>query len=394
MDRKQIQIDIENKLKAYKKSKSGKSNPLELTDFLTMVAPLYDLYSATTNGDKAYYKWTKKNDKLNKPNFNWNEYFENPKPISYKSTTRVTGIEKIDVRGLPNFKDDFIEVNQTAPSGYMLPSFDFINIPYSKFTDKGEGYRVALELFGLYENDSIKPDIIPLISSYRDTLFVQLNRQIEEINRINSEISDVLKVYYYESENSLNKKYSESNSEDEKQNIADDRIKILTELKNFFKIPILGGAGSDIIKASWLKRFKTNTYVSNHIIESTLYGIDLLTVNRDPILNMSVEIAKKITPLESILEDAFLNNKIRAHKDYLKENLTQAEIIQKAHELRDNGMNVLNMFHEMKKWLLTELGFTNDELVYNFGFRFHEHEDAHTTFSRFVNKNRLKHNKE
>lgn len=312
MDKNEIQKDIERKMNAFDKIRVGKRKSVSFTDMF----PLAKIYSCTTNGDKAYYKWSRLNDKLNKPDFNWSNYFEIPEPISYKSTLRVTGKEKIDVRNFKQYDQDYIETNKTEPSGYMMPVFVFINIPYSKYTDKGDAYKKSLELFELSENESIAPQKIPLLSSYRDTLLTQLERQAKEINRINIEIANVLKVYYYESDRATLKGDSGDCTEEEINKRVNDRREILRNLKNFFQIPILGGAGSDIIMASWIKKFEENNYVSPHIIESTQYGIELLSEKRDPILKMAVEIAKKITPLESILEDAFLSDRIKSKKEF------------------------------------------------------------------------------
>lgn len=79
-------------------------------------------------------------------------------------------------------------------------------------------------------------------------------------------------------------------------------------------------------------------------------------------------------------------------KKDIRDRLKRKEIIKKAHDLKNNGMSVENMFHEVKSWLLDELKFTNDELQHKYGFKFHDHEEAHHTFNKFVNKNRFENN--
>ena len=71
-----------------------------------------------------------------------------------------------------------------------------------------------------------------------------------------------------------------------------------------------------------------------------------------------------------------------------KDKITREEILDKAHELKKNGMKDEPLFDHFKKWLFNDLGFTNPELKQRFNFELHEHEEAHKTFSRFVNKNR------
>ena len=360
-------------------------------------AKLGDKYSYTSTNGGIYYHWNESNDrKLNKPDFNWNAYFDIPEPINYKSSQRPTGkTEKIQFPGSkkngiePVFKD----IPQTEPTGYLTPRFKFINIQINKYGFKGDDYNKALETFGIDENETIPPDKLPVISNYRDTLLKQLHRQAEQLNELNRQIANVLKVYYYESEQAILKGNVDEYSDKEIGKRVKDRSNILRNIRNLFEALILSGAKSDLIdRHSMLEKLKKNKYISEHLIDSTIHGVITLSKKKDPLINMAVQLAYKINPLESILEDAFLNDRIRPNKEYLKENISKGEIIQKAHDLKENGMKVENMFQEMKKWLITELGFSNNELQYKFGFRFHEHEEAHHTFNKFVNKNRFKHN--
>jgi len=350
-------------------------------------------YSYTIGNGGFYYHWNKSNDrKLNNPDFNWNGYFDIPEPINYKSSHRPTGkTEKVQFPGSKKHGIEPVikEIPQSEPTGYLTPRFRFINIQINRYGFKGDEYKQALETFGISENGTIPPEKLPVISNYRDTLLKQLQRQAEQINELNRQIANVLKVYYYESEQAILK----GDSDDYPDQRVKDRNKVLRDIRNLFETLILRGAKTDLIERhSMLEKLKTNKYISDQLIDATIHGILTLSQKKDPLINMAIQLSHKINPLESVLEDAILSDRIKPNKEYLKENLSKGEIIQKAHDLKENGMKVEDMFNEMKNWLITELEFSNDELQYRFGFRFHEHGEAHDTFNKFVNKNRFKHN--
>ena len=330
-------------------------------------AQLGNKYSYTFVNGGIYYYWNKSNDKeLIKPGFNWSGYLNIPEPISFKS--------------------------KNTKIGYLTPRFDFISVQFNRYDYKGDQYRSVLELFGLKEESIIPPEKVPLISNYRDTLLKQLKRQEKEITKFDVQIANILKVYYYETEQATFSNL-ENESEKEQRIRVTNWGEILHNIKGLFQSLITKGASSELTKNHWrLKELRKNKYISEHLIYATIHGVLTLSKKKDPLIDMAVHLAHKINPLESILEDAFLSDRIKPNIEYLKENLSKGEIIQKAHNLKENGMKVENMFHEMKRWLITELDFSNDELQYRFGFRFHEHEEAHDTFNKFVNKNRFKHN--
>lgn len=352
-------------------------------------------YTYTSAGGFIYYHWNKSNDRQLIPmGYNWSGDFDIPEPIYFESSHRSTGkLKKVEFPAVKELNQEkrTVEFPQTKPTGYLTPRFSFINAQFFIYDNKGDEYERALELFDIKEEETISPDKIPLISNYMGALHNQLNRQAQELTNLNRQIANVLKVYYYESEQlALNN--LKNISIEERKRKGNDWGDISHNVKSLFQSLVTKGASSELIETHWmLEELKNNSYVSEHLIEATIHGILTLSKKKDPLINMAIQLAYKINPLESILEDAFLNNRIRANKDYLKENLTRVEIIQKAHDLKDNGMSVEKMFIEIKKWLQTDLGLNNEELQYRFGFQLHTNEIAHDSFNRFVNENRHKH---
>lgn len=76
-----------------------------------------------------------------------------------------------------------------------------------------------------------------------------------------------------------------------------------------------------------------------------------------------------------------------------RETLRKVNIVDKGLSLKEDGMKDMPLFKLMKKWLLDDLKFTNEELESRFGFYFHDHEDGYKTFNRFLNNRKNKRNK-
>lgn len=165
----------------------------------------------------------------------------------------------------------------------------------------------------MIENGTIPPEKLPLLSNYRDTLLIQLKRQAKEINRINTEIANVLKVYYYESDRATLKGVPDDYSDEEIDKRVKDRSHVLRNIRNLFEALILSGAKTELIEShSMLEKLKENKYISEHLIDATIHGILTLSKKKDPLIDMAVQLAYKINPLESILEDAFLHDRVKS----------------------------------------------------------------------------------
>lgn len=82
--------------------------------------------------------------------------------------------------------------------------------------------------------------------------------------------------------------------------------------------------------------------------------------------------------LESLLESEYSER-----PDDIKKKLNRDDIFKKASSLKENGMNVNPMFEEIKKWLIDDLGFTEEEIKKRYNISLNNPQ----SFNRVVNKN-------
>src|SRR5690625_6741555 len=112
-------------------------------------------------------------------------------------------------------------------------------------------------------------------------------------------------------------------SDEEIEQRGKDRSNVLRNIRNLFDILILSGAKTDLIERhSMLEKLKENKYISEHLIDATIHGVLTLSKKKDPIIDMAVQLAHKINPLESILEDAFLSDRIKSKIQFRSEEHT------------------------------------------------------------------------
>jgi hypothetical protein len=271
-----------------------------------------DKYSYTVGKYGLYYKWNTDKEKEFKPGFNWNGVFKMKDSISFKSTIRATGEkEKRD------FGDRIIEIPITEPTGYLRQEFNFINKLFYNYSRNTDEYKNLLQVFSLVEMENIKPEVIPLISGYRDALMIQINRQVKAVGKLNSEIIEVLKVFYFEGE----KETLKGNTSDYTTEELTLRGHYFTEknhqIKLFVEVLIAPGAKSDLIENHGLtNKMLNHSYLGDDITQPTLNGIITLTKQRDPLLIVSAKLASTVTALDSILEDIFLNDRVKSNEQY------------------------------------------------------------------------------
>lgn len=366
MDEKKIISDIEKKIEAHKSGdeapKSGiQLPPIGYKQFGNSI-DLGNKYSITIGNNRVFLKWNEENqtDSHNDNNFNWSNCFEIPDTFTYKSTNLKT------------------EANKIEKTGYLIPHFNNINSSFTKLD-----YIELLAHLSIKPNQSIEFDKISNIKIYRDMVEKQLLRQVKVIASLNLEIVRVLKVFYYHVETELQ---IGNNSLPINQKLWSD---FTVDLKELFQTLLVIDV-ENFIDTQWEKFFTENSTVPKYIRKTTRNGLITILENKKPIKIIAEKLAGKLFIIESILEDAFLNSKLKSEDQiliHLKDQVSKKDIVQKANTLKVNGMSVEDMFNEIKKWLLTDLGFTNSELQYRFGFRFHEHEEAHHTFNKFVNDN-------
>ncbi len=245
----------------------------------------YEKYSIHIVGGKPHYSWQPINDKLIKnPEFNWNNYFELPEKINYRSSHRKTG--KIINDKIGNRP---VSYSETEKTGYQRPVFRFISIHISS-----DEFDECLSRFNLKIGEEIEFTQMPVITSYRDSLLDQMKRQAVEINKLNQQLADALKVYYFETEQANNGQINDH---------IRDIYRIFLVLK--------GGIDSKQLKDIWIfDAIRSNPDITDHLKEATIHGISHLCEKKDPLLKIAEKLAKEIYVLESVIEDKFLNNKV------------------------------------------------------------------------------------
>jgi len=334
-------------------------------------AELGDKYDFFNMNGIIYYRWTERNEKQIKPNFKWSNCFKTPDSITYKSTKKRTGRRRKISIG--EYRKDFPE---TEPTGYLMPRFKTINGYFYTYDYRETAYKDVLRMFGLKESTLIPVDRIPSISAYRDTLLVQLERQLLEIEKMNREIADVLKVYYREAEISIMWKNEEDLREEEKRKRAGDFSEIIRNIRHLYQDAIVNGWKLKTLDEHFLITNLYNDYLSHHIIDATKQGVLYLVQKKEPIAKVAAELATKLNPLESILQDALMNDEVSTTREYISKEKPHPSTVDERFQSLKEERGVKEAFYTLKEQLEEE-GWNPQD----YGLR-----DDPDNFNRAVNK--------
>ncbi len=333
----------------------------------------------------CYFSWSNKNYTNESFSSSFDEIFTSPKEVSFRSS--YWDDDKIRVEKFPH--REFERNRKLRKTGYVLPHFDFIDFPL-RSESKSENYSKILKQFDLDKSLEIPPEKVPVLNAYKNTLFTQIERQIEALKTINNSIKNIIKVAVFEGTKLYDqKKQSVSGKELYKLNSINQHS--IEKLNQVFS-NICKGASSSSVRESlneyinFHKCFPFQNIAPDFLYESTKFGVlyHLDKKDREVIIEVSLRLILDVYALESILQDAFLNNKIKTSLEYEKQSLTKDIILQKGNELKEAGMKVENVFEKIKSWLFDELNFDNKELKTRFGFKLHEHESAHESFNKLL----------
>src|SRR5690625_6817143 len=106
------------------------------------------------------------------------------------------------------------------------------------------------------------------------------------MNEWKREIANVLKVYYYESEQAILKGNADEYSDEEIEQRVKDRSNVLRNIRNLFDILILSGAKTDLIERhSMLEKLKENKYISEHLIDDNIHWFLNISNKKNQIIN-------------------------------------------------------------------------------------------------------------
>lgn len=278
-----------------------------------------------TQNDYFILLWRERCNKFYKANMDWDAVFPMSDAMQYQST-----------------------LDTERPTGYIMPIFklDYTN---HQIVSK-EAYKIALNLFDIEEKSKISPKEYTEIGNYRDVLFGQLERQINEVQNIHRDLIDVLKVYYFEFERAIIIEKLKEQSKEQVE-IFDNLWEYLKNwlthiLKNHIQagdsLEKLEQENKDIYYDYYSSPTTINQYVSryihitdnfvlynnklidNELLDSLYTGFTEIMKVRERVLETTRSFVSKIAPLESILEDYFLNQKIKSVEEYsVNESLKQ-----------------------------------------------------------------------
>lgn len=234
-----------------------------------------ELYRYKWVGEKIYPLW-KENNGVDK---NWIEIFQIRDPIQFIAS-----------------EERFLGYSESEGSGYVRPYFRFIDQRILAVSERLVDYKRMVGNFNLM---APKEELLNKVSSYRDKLFTQIERQSDKVDEINSEILNLLKVIFHEAVISL-KEETDTGRFDANQ---------FPELRLFGRDSILRGANLEMAKSNWVSVVEElDAFISKNLIESTTAGLNALLKKRESYLKMAEDLARDILPLETIIEQVIIGN--------------------------------------------------------------------------------------
>jgi hypothetical protein len=235
-------------------------------------------------GDQFYCVWNDENG-IDK---NWPDIFGVNEPIQFIASD-----------------ERFFGQENSAGSGYVRPYFRFLNKRILAVSESLGDYK---RMIGKFDLKAPKVDLLNNVSSYRDKLFTQIERQSNKAHEINSEILNLLKVVFYESELSLREETGNGGID----------VNLFPKLRFFGRDEILGGADLEIAKTNWESVVEElDAFISTDLIDSTTAGLKALLSKREPLLRMAEDLARDIMPLETIIEQIIVGKEF-SEIDYLR----------------------------------------------------------------------------
>lgn len=265
-------------------------------------AILSDQYYFEQVDDILYYYWSDRKNGRFDCSFDIN--FDIPAPIINKSSLEYQELDaKMD---FPEFASEGIYpsfmVKRSEETGYVRPSYPFLDSIYDEYNLQKEAYEKTLELLGFKSESIISAQEVIVLNSFRTSLLTQLERQAEVVNSFNDEIASIFKVYFYELD---------------KHDIPNDIISSpVYFFEIFFELDLLGGNYSSLID---LRTFEihTKSEIVNHIVDTSVQGISALLKKRDKYISVAVKLSRTVDALEAIFEKAILGDRLLTPKEYL-----------------------------------------------------------------------------
>lgn len=263
-------------------------------------------YSSRLADGGHFLGWQDRNDE----HTNWENFFELPEPI--ESSTPGNPSSRLTDNILQ--KNGALQQQSDNQTGFVRPLFRFISMRLISVEESKEDYR---RVAGQFDLSSSPIDLIGQMSAYRNALFLQVQRQATEAWRINQEIAEVLKVFYYQTGQGVNNLPKVELAE----KLRSDRPLVFYEIRQLFDEAIVGGARIENLKSRWIpENIEANCFVSDQLREATAGRLLSLVRSREPILQIAEKLARNILPLETLLEH-LLTGKDFSEIDHARRNM-------------------------------------------------------------------------
>ncbi len=186
-------------------------------------------------------------------------------------------------------------------TGYVKPN-------YWKFNPENH-YSQVLEILGIEEGSDLTVEKLIQLESYNQYLNKQLQRQFQYLEAMNEKIVSILKVLIYEVNTSVDK-YSDDESKTKAM------VATFNELHWFYKDQIIGLESAEDIVRSFDRIISPWADMMSGIQSYIHRGINYLSEERQTVISFTNMILGKAEAVESILEDSYLNDRIKSAKEF------------------------------------------------------------------------------
>ena len=214
--------------------------------------------------DQAYLSWNKTNDsKIKNPNFNWYDIFD-----AEPYLTRLSLVSE----------------------GYAFIQMQIASKRFTKNFHEERHKRYNEYIKSLKLGEDTPPMILASLDGLFKQIYRQLQNQIDEMERIDTDIQRVLKVYLYECEQQIQP--TEENK--------GDLFQMINDIRRLYQVGIRVLCMPDLLADKWLPKRMNRQYVPAPIAKSTTAGILHLCRKKEKVLIQAVPLFEKLLHLENL----------------------------------------------------------------------------------------------
>lgn len=278
--------------------------------------------------------------------YDWNKIFQHESPIQYKDQLVATNkIIRIDVSDTwPDL--GFIEQYEFKNSGYSIPFFHFLNQRAVNITVFEGQYDEIMSEIDLNKGTI---SIINDIGLAINLLFDQLHRELNQIQLLNSEISNVVKVLFHESLLIVKSEAQISN---------DSQYNLFPELRHFIRDFIYGGAYSDVIIPDWINIVSNKIDTLPEDLRNTISKFLIHNIEkREPHLCTSEMLARKILILENAKKDLLIGKEAELDSYIISQYPDPAKVV---NDFKKQSLNSTHSISDIRNVMITTRNYITD----------------------------------